>query len=221
MKTNCILTETDRMILNSYKNLIKGLADYLGPGYELILHNLESYDKSVIAIANGHYTGRKVGSPITDMALNMLKNIEENASGDNITYFTTNKNNKPMKSTTIIIRGEENKIIGLLCINFYLDVPFSKIIDGFTSPPRQSSGTELVNEEFFEDSHELMLHLINNAKEKVMNDASIISTNKNKAIISILYEKGLFNFKDSVQFIADTLNISKNTVYLHLRNLNG
>lgn len=61
-----------------------------------------------------------------------------------------------MKSTTIIIRGEENKIIGLLCINFYLDVPFSKIIDGFTSPPRQSSGTELVNEEFFEDSHELM-----------------------------------------------------------------
>ena len=78
-----------------------------------------------------------------------------------------------------------------------------------------------MNEEFFEDSHELMLHLINNAKEKVMNDTSIISTNKNKAIISILYEKGLFNFKDSVQFIADTLNISKNTVYLHLRNLNG
>lgn len=220
MKTNCILTETDRMILNSYKNLLKGLADYLESGYELILHNLESYDKSVIAIANGHYTGRKVGAPITNMALNILKDIEDNTCGDNITYFTTNKDNKPMKSTTITIRGEENKIIGLLCINFYLDVPFSSILDSFASRSPQTPETETVNEEFFEDSHELITHLVNTTKEKVMNDSSIMSVNKNKVIISILHEKGVFDFKDSIQFVADILNISQNTVYLHLRNLN-
>lgn len=220
MKANCILTETDRMILNSYKNLIKGLADYLGPGYELILHNLESYDKSVIAIANGHYTGRKVGAPITNMALNILKGIEDNVSEDNVTYFTTNKNNKPMKSTTITIRGEENKIIGLLCINFYLDVPFSSILNTFTPPTKPETPAGIVDEEFFEDSRELMTHLINTTKEQVMNNPSIVSSNKNKAIIAKLYEKGVFNIKDSVQFVADTLNISKNTVYLHLRNLN-
>lgn len=222
MKMNCILTETDKMILNSYKNLIKGLADYLGPGYELILHNLESYDKSVIAIANGHYTGRKVGAPITNMALNILKDIENNVSEDNVTYFTTNKNNKPMKSTTITIRGEKNKIIGLLCINFYLDVPFSSILDSFTPQPQAESAakiTGIVNEEFFEDSYELMSHLVETTKKKIMEDNSIVSSNKNKAIILKLHEKGVFNFKDSVQFVADALNISKNTVYLHLRKL--
>ncbi len=222
---NCTLTETDKMILNSYKNLIKGLADYLGPGYELILHNLESYDKSVIAIANGHYTGRKVGAPITNMALNILKDIENNVSEDNVTYFTTNKNNKPMKSTTITIRGEKNKIIGLLCINFYLDVPFSSILDSFNSGTTQSQTdsstkiTGMVNEEFFEDSYELMSHLVETTKKKIMEDNSIVSSNKNKAIILKLHEKGVFNFKDSVQFVADALNISKNTVYLHLRKL--
>lgn len=219
MRTNCILTKTDRMILDSYKNLIKGLADYLGPGYELILHNLESYEKSVIAIANGHYTGRKVGAPITNMALNILRDIENNVSEDNVTYFTTNKNNKPMKSTTITIRGENNKIIGLLCINFYLDIPFSDVLKSFTAKPQPlAEGT--VNEEFFEDSRQLMLHLIDSTKTAIMEDSSIISSNKNKAIISRLHEKGIFDFKDSVQFVADTLNISKNTVYLHLRNLN-
>lgn len=220
MKTNRVLTETDRMILNSYKNLIKGLADYLGPGYELILHNLESYENSVIAIANGHYTGRKVGAPITNMALNVLKDIEENGSDDNVTYFTTNKNNKPMKSTTITIRGEKNKIIGLLCINFYLDIPFSDIVRNLSQNAVDPASEKTVNEEFFEDSRQLMAHMIDSTKSAVMEDTSVISSNKNKVIISRLHEKGIFDFKDSVQFVADTLNISKNTVYLHLRNLN-
>ena len=220
MKTNRVLTETDRMILNSYKNLIKGLADYLGPGYELILHNLESYENSVIAIANGHYTGRKVGAPITNMALNVLKDIEENGSDDNVTYFTTNKNNKPMKSTTITIRGEKNKIIGLLCINFYLDIPFSDIVRNLSQNAVDPASEKTVNEEFFEDSRQLMAHMIDSTRSAVMEDTSVISSNKNKVIISRLHEKGIFDFKDSVQFVADTLNISKNTVYLHLRNLN-
>ena len=44
-------------------------------------------------------------------------------------------------------------------------------------------------------------------------------SNKNKEIIRKLYDKGIFQIKDSVPKIADELNISKNTVYLHLRNL--
>lgn len=156
------------------------------------------------------------------MALNILKDIENNISEDNVTYFTTNKNNKPMKSTTITIRGEKNKIIGLLCINFYLDVPFSRILDSFTPQLHTESSTEIsgmVNEEFFEDSYELMSHLVETTKKKIMEDNSIVSSNKNKAIILQLHGKGVFNFKDSVQFVANALNISKNTVYLHLRKL--
>ena len=66
------LTATDRQILNSYALMLDGLGAYLGEGYELVLHSLESLDHSVIKIINGHYTGRKEGSPITDLALKML-----------------------------------------------------------------------------------------------------------------------------------------------------
>ena len=50
-------------------------------------------------------------------------------------------------------------------------------------------------------------------------DSSISYSNKNKAIISQLYDRGIFQIKDSVPKIADELGISKNTVYLHLRKL--
>ena len=43
--------------------------------------------------------------------------------------------------------------------------------------------------------------------------------NKNKEIIAMLNEKGIFNFKDSVVKIADMMGISKNTVYMHIRNI--
>ena len=49
---NLKLTKTEKEILETYKVLAKGLADYLGEGYEIILHNLEDLDHSVIAIFN-------------------------------------------------------------------------------------------------------------------------------------------------------------------------
>ena len=59
----------------------------------------------------------------------------------------------------------------------------------------------------------------NYGKNEIYEDASISYSNKNKAIISQLYDRGIFQIKNSVPKIADELGISKNTVYLHLRNL--
>ena len=71
------LTATDKQILESYKIMIDGMAEYMGEGYEIILHSLQNLDRSVIKIINGHYTGREEGAPITDLALSMLSEIAE------------------------------------------------------------------------------------------------------------------------------------------------
>ena len=46
------LTATDNLILESYKVMIDGMAEYLGEGYEIILHSLQNLDKSVVKIIN-------------------------------------------------------------------------------------------------------------------------------------------------------------------------
>ena len=49
-------------------------------------------------------------------------------------YFTRAKSGVLMKSLTIAIRNREQRVIGLLCINMNLDVPFSQIMSTFVPP---------------------------------------------------------------------------------------
>ena len=79
--TYLTLTDTDRKILASYKAMLPNLGEYLGEGYEIILHSLENLQHSVIENVNGHYSGRGNGSPITDYALSMLARLEHD-NGD-------------------------------------------------------------------------------------------------------------------------------------------
>ena len=59
---------------------------------------------------------------------------------------------------------------------------------------------------------------VKNLKKTFALSKKQIAANKNKEIICLLHQKGIFNIKDSVVKISELLNISKNTVYLHIRN---
>lgn len=122
------LTQNERMILQSYIPVVQGLGQYLGEGYEVILHNLESLEHSVMQIVNGHHSGRKIGAPITDLALGMLSQIENSKDHSAISYFNRRQDGVILKSTTIPIPGEGNRIIGMICINFYTNIPLSTVI---------------------------------------------------------------------------------------------
>ena len=128
------LTPTDRQILNSYALMLDGLGAYLGEGYELVLHSLESLDHSVIKIINGHYTGRKEGSPITDLALKMLGELEKDPGRTVSPYYNRNKTGSVLRSCTIPITGEHGRIIGLLCMNFHMEIPLSNILQTLAYP---------------------------------------------------------------------------------------
>lgn len=128
------LTRADQKILKSYIPTLQGLAAYLGSSYEIVLHSLEDYDHSVIGIINGEHTGRRIGAPITDLALDMLDELSAGGKASTV-YFSRNKKGEPLKSTTIAVRGEHDRIIGLICINLYLNTSLCDILDGLTPAP--------------------------------------------------------------------------------------
>lgn len=214
-----VLSDIDRQILSSYKAMVDSLADYLSPSSEVVLHSLEDYNNSVIKIANGHHTGRKIGAPITDIALKMLSEIKNSDDKTCKTYFTRAKNGNSLKSNTTAIYGEKGKIIGLLCMNLNLDTSFVDFVRCFFPDKDQTAQNSQENNEIFANStNELVLSALDNIVFEVNNDSFVSSINKNKEIIKRLHDKGIFNIKDSPNLVADYLKISKNTVYLHLRN---
>ena len=146
--------------------------------------------------------------------------IEQDQSHANICYLNRSKSGVPLRSSAIPIYGEHQRIIGLLCINFYTDIPFSSVLEKFSfdAPVVQPISPE-IRENFAENTDELIETALAEIKNAVMNDLSVSSQNKNKEIILELYHRGIFNIKDSVFKVATLLGISKNTVYMHIRNL--
>ena len=217
MRETVTLSARERAILVSYSHMIEGLAAYLGSGYELVLHNLESFEHSVIKIINGFHTGRSEGAPITDLALSMLGRLEEQPGLPKaIVYYTRNRKGEPLKSTTIPILGEGERIIGLLCINLYLNTPMSEFLDFHMD---LLPGTQQAQRETFaDDTDELIANALAEIVPAVRMDPAISAKEKNKMIIHRLAERGVFSLKGSVEAVSAQLMLSPNTVYLHLRN---
>jgi len=203
-------------ILKSYEAVVDGLAMLIGSHCEIVLHSLQDLKCSAIRIANGEHTGRKIGSPITDLALRMLHDMTGADSSVSRCYFTRAKSGVLMKSVTTAIRNREQRVIGLLCINMNLDVPFSQIISTFMPPETQDQEVpSSVN--FASSVEDLVMQTLEFTIEEVNIDRTVSNNAKNRQIVLNLYEKGIFDIKDAINQVADRLNISKHTVYLYIR----
>lgn len=214
-----VLTEKDKLILDSYCIMLDGLADYLGGSYEIVLHSLENLESSAIKVINGFHTHRKEGSPITDLALVMLEKLNKENMPNHVSYFSRNKYGEPLRSTTIAVRGENQRIIGVLCMNFYLNTPFLSILNHFGNTNEEGKlNISDIDEYFAGDVSEMILKTIDQATAKVNADVSIPTAFRKKFIISILDKGGIFKLKNAVPITAEALGVSHNTVYMHLRN---
>ncbi|EJS87442.1 hypothetical protein AAUPMB_13905, partial [Pasteurella multocida subsp. multocida str. Anand1_buffalo] len=101
-------TEEDKTILHSYRAVVDGVSALIGRHCEIVLHSLEDLEHSTICIANGHNTNRQIGSPLTDLALKSLHNMQTDSVSK--PYFTRAKNQGLMKSVTIAIRNKHQRI---------------------------------------------------------------------------------------------------------------
>ena len=148
----------------------------------------------------------------------MLGELEQDPSRTVSPYFNKSSSDSMLRSCTIPITGEHGRIIGLLCINFHMEMPLSEFLQGMLPSQDSSSVTQASSETFSDYIDALILFSLTETKESVYNDPGISSSNKNKEIIFRLYQQGIFNLKDAVIKVANQLNISKNTVYMHIRN---
>ncbi len=206
------LSDEDHAILASYFPVVDGIAALIGEHCEIVLHSLEFLEHSAIYIVNGHNTDRKIGSPITDRALWSLHNMQTDSVSK--PYFTRAKGGVLMKSVTIAIRNGKQHVIGLICININLDVPVSQFLNSFIAP-QETEGS--VN--FASSVEDLVAQTIESTIVEVKNDRNISNSNKNRHIVTALFEKGIFDIKDAINQVADRLEISRHTVYLYIRQL--
>ena len=91
--------------LKSYIHLVDFIAEVLGPNYEVVLHDVRNINNSIIAIRNGHISGRKIGGPLADLS---FKHIKENRDSNKkyILLHGKTKDGRQLKTSTYFIRDE-------------------------------------------------------------------------------------------------------------------
>ncbi len=124
-------------------------------------------------------------------------------------YFTRAKSGVLMKSLTIAIRNREQRVIGLLCINMNLDVPFSQIMNTFIPPETPEVGSAV---NFASSVEDLVTQTLEFTIEEVNADRNVSNNAKNRQIVLNLYEKGIFDIKDAI-------NRSRSSEYLKTHGL--
>ncbi|PSJ41347.1 hypothetical protein C7H85_17870 [Zobellella endophytica] len=210
-----VFSQQDRQLLARYADMVDGLAEMFGQHCEVVLHSLEDLEHSVIKIANGFNTGRTLGAPITDLALRLLPELEQEGCHHSPAYFTQSRLGEPMKSTTLAVRNLDGETIGLLCINLHLAAPFHVFMADFL--PKAAELPEVSPENFSNNVEELVTLTVERTIEEINADPEVANNAKNKQIVITLYEKGIFDIKDAIAMVSSKLNISKHTVYLYIR----
>ena len=113
--------------LNLLKQVAAGIAAQFGSDCEVVVHDLSRPpDHSIVAIVNGHVSGREVGSTMDIMGIG-LELDEQAATTDQVNLAATTPDGRQTKSSTFHMIGEDYNLA--LGINFdYTSLVFANRI---------------------------------------------------------------------------------------------
>lgn len=180
----------------------------LHPHAEVVVHDIKR--NQIVAIYNP-YSKRRVGDS------SLFTKEEEMATLEDCVgpYEKINWDGKKLKSVSSIIRDENNKAVGMLCIN--LDVSalekFSQLISAFTDYKQLIPQPAPL---FKDDWQERINQYVHNYLSKNHLALETLRREEKKDLIEHLYEVGAFTGKNAARYIAQIIKVSRATVYNYL-----
>lgn len=223
-KVRIVLTEADKQVLDSYCKLVSCLSIYLGNAYELVVHSLGTGDDFVKTLISGEFAVRAVDKPRTPETahpvIEQLELLMKHNEPPIVVTFGMGADGRKYKSSSIGIVNQQ-RLIGMMCVNYCLDVPFSEVIQSFTLPDYLSDAALSLLVPDNSRYETALVQSVTKVRDSVMNDPAIPTKFKRKEIVRRLNDAGIFKVKNAIQVCADTLGITIATIYMHIRNLDS
>lgn len=195
--------------------LSKGIAQQFGSDCEVVLHDMQKgYEETIIHIENGHITRRKIGEGASELVLKTFREASDSQE-DHLNYLTRTADGKTLKSSSIYIRNEQGKIIGILSINFNI----TELMMGEASlrallhhTEEEKASVEVIPS----NVQELLDALIDESCALIGKPVSIMNKDEKTRAIQYLDSKGAFLIKKSGDRVSEHFGISKYTLYNYL-----
>ena len=195
--------------------LAKGLAKQFGPNCEVVVHDLASNDpdSSIVAIENGHVSGRKVGDGPSHIVLEALRG-DSSVLKDHFGYLTKTKDGKILKSSPIFIRDADGKPVGIFAINYDITLLLSmeETLNQFTATEDQQREPEPIAR----NVSDLLDELIGQSVKLVGKPVPLITKDDKVKAIRFLNDTGAVLITKSGDKVCKFFGISKYTLYSYI-----
>jgi len=205
--------------LQSYVTLVDFLAEFMGENTEVVLHDMTDWRHSVVAIRNGHISGRKVGDPITETNLRILRSEVHKK----VPYMNNDplifEKKESIKSASWFIKDENDVLIGMICINsdcheliVARDLLDKMIHSPLVEKEQKEKGPDKINI----DVKELVENNLNHISQNLLNQLNLLSKDEKVELVGKLDEMGTFSVKGTIWYLAQSMGVSVPTLYRYI-----
>lgn len=177
---------------------------------EVVVHDLKT-DK--IAHISGNFTNRLVG----DDSLISVPELKREARTGNLIgpYKKNHIDGEAVKSISAILRDDEGEPEYLLCINLRTNVMNQAIetLLSLVNVEPQNKPASLLSGDWREQINEVIASTLSELGIPLV----AVKKTQRQQIVSALEEAGLFQYRGSVEYIANALGCTRATIYNMLR----
>lgn len=215
--------------LEPYEKIVEFLGAALGENIEIALHDLTTEEKSIVAIANKHISGREIGAKLSNLSLHYLDTKQYEKNDYVVNYKTTGKDGKLLKSATYFIKEEGKDFpIGMLCINVnisdyeYMQSTLKRILG-----IKETKDTEYKMENPIEILSSPLNEMVDIYIKECLEQMGFpsyflverLNVDEKIKVVKYLQEKGTFKVKGAIVLVAEKLAVSEPTIYRYLKKM--
>lgn len=212
-----------QLILNVLHCTLKMLSNAVGLHTEIVLHDLTSPERSILAIANGHVTGRKVGGsvlggPRQDLGFIAVRRaMEDHSSSDPVVvenYPTLAPDGRLLRSSTVVYRDSNGQPFASLCINADLSgvAAAHAVLGGLLG----LEGVPKSRVDEPRDMEQLMAEII-----QLACPGGVVGMKKPQKLEAVrqMQDRGIFIVKGGIEKAAAALGVTRYTIYNYLEQI--
>ena len=200
--------------------IAKAIAATFGSHCEVVVHDVsgKGNHSTIVAIENGHVTGRKVGDGASQVVLEQGLNADAQPV-DRLCYLTKTPDGKVLKSTTVFLRGKNGRVNAILGINY--DISGLLVAEAALHGLTATAETERGEPQKIVNVNDLLDELIEQSVKLVGKPVELMNKDDKMKAVGFLSQSGAFLVTKSGDKIAKFFGISKYTLYSYIDKQEG
>lgn len=191
----------------------QGIAVMFGSSCETLVHDMADPNHPILAIYNGHVSGRAVGSTLDVLGTGLTLD-EDVYTADLVNLAATTPDGRQIKSSTFHLIGPDYNLA--LGINFdYSALVYANriLVD------LMSAEADLRSVLWQEGDSKQLSQLFDRCADTLGKPVSALTKKDRMKVMALLEQHNAFSYRKAVPYVAQRLGVSRYTVYKYLGEL--